>query len=86
MFKYWKIAREQVKKMKEEDKAKQRMLEANMDYAYLEELIQKINDNPMLHIKVTLKDGTTLDLDTTPKTDNSNITYGQPHTAFIEVK
>ena len=44
---------------------KSAVIDRHFDIAYLEEVIQQCNNNPGLHIKVTLNDGTTYDLVTT---------------------
>lgn len=84
MFKYFKMAREIARKQKEEDMKKARLLNKDMDYAFLEELIQKINENPLLRVRVTLKDGTVLDVNTKPK--SNPIQYLEAHDDFLEVK
>ena len=85
MFKYLKYALEEARKQKEIDLQKQRLLDRNMDYAYLEKLIQMMNENPLLRVRITTHDGATLDLNTTPKR-TSNIEYLYPHDEYIEVK
>lgn len=84
MFEYYKMAREEALKQKLIDKKKARLLKKEIDYAYLEELIQKINENPLLRVKITLPDGTTLDLNTRPKTNP--LQYMEPYEDFVEVK
>lgn len=84
MFKYFKMAREIARKQKEEDMKKARLLNKDMDYAFLEELIQKINENPLLRVKITLNDGTVLDVNTKPK--SNPIQYLEAHDDFLEVK
>ena len=66
-FSIWKEVYEIAKKEELEEQKKARLLEAKMDYQFLEELIQKINENPLLRVRVTLKDGTVLDVNTAPK-------------------
>lgn len=84
MFEYYKMARQIVLKQKEEDMKKARLLKKDMDYAFLEELVQKVNENPLLRVRVTLKDGTVLDINTKPK--NNPIQYLEPQEDFLEVK
>lgn len=84
MFKYFKMAREIARKQKEEDMKKARLLNKDMDYAFLEELIQAINENPLLRVKITLNDGTVLDVNTRPK--SNPIQYLEAHEDFLEVK
>ena len=84
---YWekrKYLKEQLAVIEAEEAKKKRLLEKEMDYAFLEEIIQKMNENPLLRVKITLNDGTTLDLNTTPK--KRPIEYLEPHEDFIEVK
>ena len=84
MFKYFKMAREIARKQKEEDIKKARLLSKDMDYAFLEELIQAINENPLLRVKITLNDGTVLDVNTKPKANP--IQYLEAHEDYLEVK
>lgn len=46
----------------EEDREKARLLNCNLDYNYLQELINKINKNPDLKINIKTKDGATITL------------------------
>lgn len=85
MFKYLKWALEEARRMKAVDREKSRLLEKNMDFAYLEQLIQKINENPLLRVRITMRDGTHVDLNTTPRA-KSNIEYLVPREEYIEVK
>ena len=64
MFYYLKKAMKEAKKEKELDKKKKRLLSKDMDYQFLEDMIQRVNDNPKLNIKITLKDNTVLELNT----------------------
>lgn len=84
MFDYFKEALKITKQKKMQDKKRHELLNKDMDYAFLEHLIQKINENPQLHVRVTLKDGTILDCNTTPKKRNSII--GESYEDYIEVK
>ena len=85
MFKYFKAAMAEAKKQKEMDKQKARLLSKDMDYAFLEHIIQKMNENPLLQVKITLKDGTVLDCNTRPK-KKTNIDYIEPVEDFMEVR
>lgn len=60
MFDYFKAAMKEAKKQKEYDKRKARLLAKNMDYQFLEEIINKVNENPNLNVKITLADHTEL--------------------------
>lgn len=60
-------AYKEAKKKQEEEKMKKRFLSKSIDYAYLEELIEKVNENPALRVSITLKDGTQMEINTQPK-------------------
>ena len=49
---------------KYKEKLKSRLLAKGMDYAYLEDLVQRVNNNPRLRITIKLNDGTVLELKT----------------------
>lgn len=66
-FKLLKEAFKEAKRRNEELKMKQRFLSKSIDYAYLEELVEKVNENPNLRISITLKDGTLMEINTQPK-------------------
>lgn len=83
--KYYTAAMEAAEKEREMDAKKARLLAKEMDYAFLEEIIQKTNENPLLRVKITLVDGTVLDIDTRPK-NPSPIQYLEPHEDFVEVR
>ena len=86
MFKYFRKAMAEAKKEKELDKKKARLLAKDMDYQFLEEVVQKINENPHLTIKITLKDHTELLVNTTPKKANSFVGGIESDIDFLEVK
>lgn len=46
------------KQLVAEEKAKEQLLNSNMDFNFFENLIKKSNENPNLKIEITLKDGT----------------------------
>lgn len=71
---------------KEKDEKKQRLLEKKLDYAYLEELVQNVNENPSLRIKITHKDGMIIEIDTTPKKKPNFFDDIEIKNDFIEVK
>lgn len=48
-------------------KKRQMLINANTDFAMLEQFIQSVNVNPGLKIKFTTKDGTTVELETVQK-------------------
>ena len=86
MFDYFRAAMREAKKEKEMDKRKARLLAKDMDYQFLEEIIQKINENPQLTVKITLKDHTELVVNTTPKRSNGFVGDGGNEIDFLEVK
>ena len=86
MFDYFRAAMREAKKEKEMDKKKARLLAKDMDYQFLEEIIQKINENPQLTVKITLKDHTELVVNTTPKRGNGFVGDGGNEIDFLEVK
>lgn len=53
------------KEIVENMKRRQMLVNANTDFAMLEQFIQSVNANPGLKIKFTTKDGTTVELQTT---------------------
>ena len=48
-------------------KKRQMLINANTDFAMLEQFIQSVNTNPGLKIKFTTKDGTVVEIETTQK-------------------
>lgn len=72
------------KKQMEWELKKETLLSANTDFALLEEFIQRINENPLLRVKITTKDGAVYEIDTAPK--KPVINYLEPHEDFVEVR
>jgi hypothetical protein len=64
------------KELKAEDKNKRKLLSAKTDFHMLEELIQKVNENPYLRIEVRLKDGTSMLLKTYLKDNRADLING----------
>lgn len=86
-FKLLKEAFKESKKKYEEEKRKEHFLNKSVDYQYLEELVQKINENPLLRISVHLADGTRLELNTRPKKDTVDyMDITEPHEDYLEVR
>lgn len=52
------------KKLLEEEKQKDFLINHQCDWGFLEQLVQKANDNPGLKIEIILADGTKLNLRT----------------------
>ena len=48
--------------LKRKELERKQLISSKMDWAALQEFIKKCNDNPGLHIKCTLADGTVIDL------------------------
>lgn len=86
MFKYLRKAMIEAKKEKEMDKKKARLLAKDMDFQFLEEIIQKVNENPQLTVKIMLKDHTELVVNTTPKRGNGLVGGGMNEVDYLEVK
>lgn len=59
--------KEAKKEIVENIKQRQMLVNANTDFAMLEQFIQKVNTNPGLKIKFTTKDGTVVELETIQK-------------------
>lgn len=84
--------KEKIKKYTEEliweDKKKQELLNKEIDYNFLQTLINKCNDNPDLVITVYLKSGDKMVLQTKYKENNySGITYdGEPSINEMEIR
>lgn len=66
-----KIEREMLQKLrqdrKREEKAYETLINHKTDWAFLEELIQRVNSNPDLEVSITTRDGTTIKLRTVKK-------------------
>ena len=86
MFKYLRKAMREAKKEKELDKKKARLLAKDMDYKFLEEVVQMVNENPQLTVKITLKDHTELIVNTTPRRGNGLVGGGASEIDFLEVR
>lgn len=57
------------KNLKIEEKQRKRLLKSRLDYGALQLMIDKAEDNPNLHINITLNDGTKLEI-VSKKKDN----------------
>lgn len=64
------------KQLINEEKNKKKLLSAKTDFHLLEELVQKVNDNPDLRIEVFLTDGTRLLIKTYQKKEVSQLING----------
>ena len=72
----WKEAKAFYKQKKDEEKQRKRLIRRSMDFGLLEQLIQKVNDNPDLRIDINLADGTVLHMKTYQKQEVSNLING----------
>lgn len=70
------------KEKKAEEKQKKKLIKKSMDFNLLEQLIQKVNDNPDLRIEVHIADGTRLLLKTYRKAEVHDLIDGN----YLEVK
>lgn len=68
--------------LKKKELERKQLIRSKMDWAGLEEFINKVNSNPSLHVKATLADGTVLDLWTEKKMDYRNPLFTEA--AFVE--
>lgn len=59
------------KRLQVEEAQRRKLVDRNLDYAYLEELIKRCDNNRDLIIEVTLKDGTFLKIKTDRKPSRS---------------
>ena len=67
----------------DEDREKARLLDCNLDYNYLQELINKINKNPDLNVTIKTKDGATIHINAIPKQeDKDDLAFKE---LFVEV-
>lgn len=64
------------KERKLEEKQKKRLIRSKSDFHLLEQLIQKVNENPDLRIEVHLADGTRLLLKTYHKVETHDLING----------
>ena len=64
------------KERKREEKQKKTLIRNKMDFALLEQFVQKCNENPDLRIDIHLSDGTTINMRCYQKKDNINLING----------
>lgn len=64
------------KQLKAEEKQKKKLIRAKSDFHLLEQLIQKVNENPDLRIEVRLADGSRLLLKTYHKPEIHDLING----------
>jgi type IV secretory pathway component VirB8 len=72
----WKEAREFYKQKKAEEKLKKKLLSTKSDWHLLEQLIQKVNENPDLRIDIHLSDGTLINMKCYQKKETHDLING----------
>ena len=65
------------KQRKREEKQKKMLIRRDMDFSLLEELIQKVNENPDLRIEIHLSDGSRVLLKTYKKIEAHDLINGE---------
>ena len=70
-----------------EEKKKRELVNRNLDYDFLQVLINRCNDNPGLLMKITLRDGTVIQMATQKHDDTYTFGYdGEPSMDEMEIK
>jgi hypothetical protein len=64
------------KERKREEKQRKTLVRRNMDFALLEQLIQKVNENPDLRIDIHLSDGTLINMKCYQKKETHDLING----------
>ena len=64
------------KERKREEKQRKTLIKRDMDFALLEQFVQKCNENPDLRIDIHLADGTTINMRCYQKRDTNNLING----------
>ena len=64
------------KEKKQEEKQRKTLVRKNMDFALLEQFVQKCNDNPDLRIDIHLSDGTLINIKTYHKRETHDLING----------
>ena len=64
------------KERKQEEKQKKTLIRHKMDFALLEQFIQKCNENPDLRIDIHLSDGTTINMRCYQKRETHDLING----------
>lgn len=77
--------REYEKQLTWEDKKKKELVGKNMDYQFIQVLLDKINDNPNITVSIHLKDGTVINMGTKQRNQSFVDSYdGEP--SEIEIR
>lgn len=78
--------REATKQILEEEKRKQKLLNTEINYGYLQELLDKVDENPNLTITIKLHSGDTIVLQQKSNPNNPfEVFDGRPTADEIEV-
>lgn len=64
------------KERKREEKQRKTLIRHKMDFALLEQFVQKCNENPDLRIDIHLSDGTTINMKTYHKVETHDLING----------
>ena len=59
------------KQLKAEEKQRKRLVKSSLDYGALQAMIDRAENNPMLRIEITLKDGTRMEITSKKKNDRT---------------
>lgn len=77
--------KEYEKQLTWEDKKKKELVGKNMDYQFIQVLLDKINDNPNITVSIHLKDGTVINMGTKQRNQSFIDSYdGEP--SDIEIR
>lgn len=69
-------ARKYYRQLKAEEKQKKKLISSKTDFHLLEQLIQKVNENPDLRIEIHLTDGTRILMKTYHKVETLDLING----------
>lgn len=72
-MRFLKEAYKYYKQLKIEDKQRKRLINTDLDYSYLQWMLDKAEENPDLMIRVTLKDGKKIEMLTKKKKNATSI-------------
>lgn len=72
-MRFLKEAYKYYKQLKIEDKQRKRLINTDLDYSYLQWMLDKAEENPDLMIRVTLKDGKKIEMLSKKKKNTTSI-------------
>lgn len=72
-MRFLKEAYKYYKQLKIEDKQRKRLINTDLDYSYLQWMLDKAEENPDLMIRVTLKDGKKIEMLSRKKKNSTSI-------------